>query len=158
GSLAPTSPLTHNGYVVSYTLGPSQARAGRARSWWNMSAMHRPVRALVPLALITLVAGFTAAMRGGPISHQEGVAPPRSFTTEQWSHWAYQPLKPAEPPGIRQSSWVRNPIDLFILAALEELEWTHAPEASRVALIRRATYDLTGLPPTPGEVIAFLRD
>ena len=59
---------------------------------------------------------------------------------------------------MREARWVRNPIDRFILADLEIVELPHAPEADRVALIRRVTYDLTGLPPTPEEVAAFLDD
>ena len=61
-------------------------------------------------------------------------------------------------PGVKESGWVTNPIDRFILAELEELGLGHAPEADRVALIRRVTFDLTGLPPSPDEVAAFVGD
>ena len=80
------------------------------------------------------------------------------FTAEQKAHWAYQPLKRPEPPAVRKSNWVRNPIDRFILAELESVELPHAPEADRIALIKRLTFDLTGLPPGPEEVAAFLTD
>jgi hypothetical protein len=53
---------------------------------------------------------------------------------------------------------VRNPIDRYILIGLEELGWPHAPEADRVPLIRRVTFDLTGLAATPADVAAFLED
>ncbi len=72
-------------------------------------------------------------------------------------HWAYQPVKRTVPPAVKESAWVRNPIDRFILAGLEEMDFAAAPEADRPALIRRVTYDLTGLPPTPAEVDAFVR-
>ncbi len=81
-----------------------------------------------------------------------------TFTAELKAHWAYQPLKRPELPAVRKLSWVRNPIDRFILAELESVELPHAPEAGRIALIRRLTFDLTGLPPCPAEVAAFLAD
>ena len=58
----------------------------------------------------------------------------------------------------RGAAWVRNPIDAFILAELEENGLPHAPEADRPTLLRRLSFDLTGLPPTPEEVDAFLAD
>src|SRR5262249_55507682 len=81
-------------------------------------------------------------------------APPESFTPEQRKHWAYQPPRRPELPAVKEVGWVRNPIDRFILAGLQELDFTHAPEADKSSLLRRVTFDLTGLPPTPGEVDA----
>ena len=72
--------------------------------------------------------------------------------------WSYRPIADTAPPTVRDTSWPRNDIDRFILARLEADGLAPAPEADRVALIRRATYDLTGLPPTPAEVDAFLAD
>ena len=72
--------------------------------------------------------------------------------------WSYRPISDAPPPTVGNEAWVRNDIDRFILAGLEAKGLAPAPEADRVALIRRATYDLTGLPPTPAEVDAFLAD
>src|SRR5262249_44401197 len=74
-----------------------------------------------------------------------------------WSkHWAYEP--PARPrlPAVKNAAWPRNPIDYFILARLEQEGLSPSPEAARETLIRRVTLDLTGVPPTPGEVDAFL--
>jgi hypothetical protein len=88
----------------------------------------------------------------------DGSAPTENFTAEQRSHWAYQPVKRVDPPPVKESAWVRNPIDRFILAELEPLGLAHAPEADRVSLIRRVTFDLTGLPPHPEEVAAFEHD
>ncbi|GAC1464012.1 MAG: PSD1 and planctomycete cytochrome C domain-containing protein [Isosphaeraceae bacterium] len=81
-----------------------------------------------------------------------------TFTKEQRAHWAYQVVKRPGLPTIQESSWVRNAIDVFILAGLESLGFQHAPEADRVALLRRVTFDLTGLPPTIEEVETFLKD
>lgn len=73
-------------------------------------------------------------------------------------HWAFQPVKKADPPAVADASWVRNPVDAFILARLEERKWTPAPAASRTEWIRRVSFDLIGLPPTPEEVDAFVND
>ena len=80
-------------------------------------------------------------------------------------HWAYKPLADRRCPGCRRcrrsprfASWSRNPIDAFVLAKLDEKHLAPSPPADRRTLLRRVTYDLTGLPPTPEEVKAFLAD
>jgi hypothetical protein len=73
-------------------------------------------------------------------------------------HWAFQPPKDRPAPPVRQESWVRTPIDRFILAKLEEKNLQPAPPADRATLIRRVTFDLIGLPPAPEEVDAFIAD
>lgn len=73
-------------------------------------------------------------------------------------HWAFEkPVRP-EPPAVRDKSWVRNPIDNFILARLDEEGLKPSGEADRATLIRRVSLDLIGLPPTPAEVDAFVKD
>ena len=72
-------------------------------------------------------------------------------------HWAFEPIANPTPPKVAEPSW-QAPIDRFIHARLEAAGLTPLAEADRVALIRRATFDLTGLPPTPDEVDAFVRD
>jgi mono/diheme cytochrome c family protein len=73
-------------------------------------------------------------------------------------HWAFQPRSQAEPPGVVDSDWVRNPIDAFVLARLESKGLTPSAEASRETLIRRLYLDLWGLPPTPQRVEEFVAD
>jgi hypothetical protein len=74
-------------------------------------------------------------------------------------HWSFQPVKRPPVPEIRNSkSEIRNPIDAFLLAKLGQKGLAFAPEADRAALLRRVTYDLTGLLPTPEELAAFLAD
>jgi cytochrome c553 len=73
-------------------------------------------------------------------------------------HWAWQPLRMPPPPSIRQRAWARADIDRFILAKLEAAGLQPAEDAARTALIRRVTFDLIGLPPTPEQIDAFLRD
>ena len=73
-------------------------------------------------------------------------------------HWAFQPVKRPAPPAVQQQDWVATPVDAFILAKLEENGMKPSPPADKRALIRRATFDLIGLPPTPAEVKDFLDD
>ena len=83
----------------------------------------------------------------------------RSSVTEsdrQW--WAFQPLKRVEPSQVKTRKSARTPIDDFILARLEEKKLKPNPPADRRTLIRRASFDLLGLPPTPEEVEIFVRD
>jgi hypothetical protein len=73
-------------------------------------------------------------------------------------HWAYIPPRRPPLPAVKHTRWQRNGLDHFILARLEREGLSPSPEAGRATLIRRVTLDLTGLPPTPAEVDAFLAD
>jgi hypothetical protein len=73
-------------------------------------------------------------------------------------HWSFQPLSAPEPPASGETAWPKSPIDQFILAKLVENGLKPAEEANRRVLIRRAYFDLIGLPPTPEQVQAFLDD
>ena len=72
--------------------------------------------------------------------------------------WSYRPPTRPELSAVANGGWVRNPVDAFVLARLEAAGLQPTPQADRHTLIRRATYDLTGLPPTPAEIEAFLAD
>ncbi|MGH9720026.1 MAG: DUF1549 domain-containing protein, partial [Bryobacteraceae bacterium] len=71
-------------------------------------------------------------------------------------HWSFIPPRRANLPASKQAQWPRNAIDHFVLARLEREHLAPSPEADRATLIRRVTLDLTGLPPTPEEIDAFL--
>jgi hypothetical protein len=73
-------------------------------------------------------------------------------------HWAFNPPARPQPPAVKLNDWASNTIDLFILARLESEGLSPTAEADQVTLVRRVTFDLTGLPPTPAEVDAFLAD
>jgi cytochrome c553 len=73
-------------------------------------------------------------------------------------HWSWQPLADPGPPGVRDESWPRGDIDRFVLARLEQAGLAPVADADRRTLIRRVSFDLTGLPPTPAEVDDFARD
>ncbi|MFN0053086.1 MAG: DUF1549 and DUF1553 domain-containing protein [Planctomycetales bacterium] len=80
------------------------------------------------------------------------------FTADEKSHWAFQPVADSPPPSVRDEAWIASPIDRFILAGLEKQSLSPAPAADKRTLLRRVTFDLTGLPPTPEEMDAFLAD
>ncbi len=73
-------------------------------------------------------------------------------------HWSFIPPRKAALPKVKNAKWVQNPIDNFVLARLQQVKLKPNNEADRRTLIRRVTLDLTGLPPTPGEVEAFVAD
>jgi len=77
---------------------------------------------------------------------------------EDRQFWSFKPLAVVEPPAVKLADWVRTPIDRFILAKLEAQGLRPNPLADRRTLIRRATFDLIGLPPTPEEIDAFVAD
>ncbi len=72
-------------------------------------------------------------------------------------HWSWEPLVAPELPRLKNVDWVRDPLDHYILADLEALDLAPAPDADRRTWLRRVTFDLTGLPPTPEEITAFLQ-
>ncbi len=79
-------------------------------------------------------------------------------STVKSDHWSFQPIVRASPPKVKDAAWVRNPIDSFVLANLEEHNVRPSPEADRATLLRRLSLDLLGLPPTPRQLVAFLSD
>ena len=81
------------------------------------------------------------------------------LTDKAKAHWAYQPVKmPEVPPVVSDPKWVKTPIDAFILRKLDGLEMKPQKQAAKETLLRRATFDLIGLPPTPAEIKAFVND
>jgi mono/diheme cytochrome c family protein len=80
----------------------------------------------------------------------------RRFEGESW--WAVRPLRRPEVPTVKAPGWVRTPVDAFVLSWLEKEGLVPAHEADRRTLLRRLSFDLTGLPPTPAEIDAFLND
>jgi Protein of unknown function (DUF1553)/Protein of unknown function (DUF1549)/Planctomycete cytochrome C len=77
---------------------------------------------------------------------------------EQRAFWSFQPIRKPALPEVKEKDWVKTPIDRFVLAQLEARGMKPAGAAAKRTLIRRASFDLTGLPPTPEQVEAFLND
>jgi mono/diheme cytochrome c family protein len=110
------------------------------------------------------IADLEAWVKGGAIwpeaktTTAESPKPGRLFTDEQKQFWAFLPMREWPLPNVRDAAWPRSPIDTFILSKLEEKSLQPAKPANRYSLLRRVTFDLTGLPPTPDEIDAFFRD
>src|SRR5262249_22859469 len=95
-----------------------------------------------PLALIVALLAAVPALAGEPTTH-----------------WSLKPRTRPAVPEVRNPKFpIRTPVDAFVLARLEKDGLSPAPEADRVTLIRRVTFDLIGLPPTPTEIDAFVKD
>ncbi|MCA9106232.1 MAG: DUF1549 domain-containing protein, partial [Planctomycetales bacterium] len=92
------------------------------------------------------------------IDEERSVAARATYTEAEMSHWAYQPVRPVSLPEIENDAWVRTPIDRFTLAAFEAHSLSPLAETDKRTYLRRLTFDLTGLPPTPEELDAFLAD
>lgn len=128
-------------------------------------------RAIVPgqpdaSELIRRITTSDPAERMPPASTGKALSARQVELLRQWiaagapwePHWSFMPPQRPEPPQVANPSWVRNPIDAFVLARLEQEGLSPSPEADRATLIRRLSLDLTGLPPTPEEVDAFESD
>src|ERR1051326_1813740 len=86
------------------------------------------------------------------------VAKAEAIAAKARGHWAFQPIKEPPLPEVRNKRWVQSPIDAFVLSKLEAKALSPSPQADRRTLIRRASFDLIGLPPKPDELAAFLCD
>jgi hypothetical protein len=101
-----------------------------------------------------------------PAESHHTLTPEQIATLREWvkegapyeEHWSFIPPKRPAVPQTKRQDWARNPIDSFILSRLERENLSPSPEADRSTLIRRLTYDLTGMPPSPEETQAFLAD
>jgi len=103
---------------------------------------------------------LTAALVLGDLRALEDAGPVHEtpISAEDRDHWAFRALAAVTPPAVKDGSWPHGDLDRFILARLESRGLAPLPPAGRVTLIRRVTFDLTGLPPSPREVAAFLED
>jgi mono/diheme cytochrome c family protein len=106
------------------------------------------------------------AMRMPPVSSGHKLTPAQIETIKTWidtgakweTHWSFAPPVRPELPAVKNESWPRTPIDRFILARLEKESLAPSPETDKATLLRRVTFDLTGLPPTLAELKNFLAD
>jgi hypothetical protein len=102
----------------------------------------------------TEVADLEAWVKMGAPDPRTG-APVEAARGRDW--WSLRPVRDPQPPAVKDEAWPLNAVDRFVLAELEKRGLKPVPTADKRALIRRATYDLTGLPPTPEEIDAFLK-
>jgi hypothetical protein len=112
----------------------------------------------VPADQIAVIEKWIAA--GAPTLRDEPTTlpPGLGITADERAYWFYQPLRTPTPPAVTPADRVRTPIDAFVLAKLRDKGLAFNTDADRATLIRRATFDLTGLPPTEKEIADFLAD
>ena len=84
--------------------------------------------------------------------------PSATSTQSEATHWSFRPIKRPMPPVVKNGRWAKSPVDRFVLARLEREGIEPSPLADKRTVLRRVSLDLTGLPPTPAEVAAFLAD
>ncbi len=84
--------------------------------------------------------------------------PSKTAKNDKKAHWAFQAVQKPTPPTVKNAAWCVNKLDNFVLAKLEEKQMLPAPQAEKETLLRRAYYDLIGLPPSPKEIEDFVRD
>ena len=144
-----------NGAVIT-PGSPDRSRFIEAIGYQDESLQMPPERRLPDAA----IAALTEWVRlGAPWPAEDETKSNAPSPAEAWrKHWAAQPVRPQPPPPVRQTDWPANSIDRFILARLEENNLTPSPPADRRTLLRRATFDLWGLPPTEEDIAAFEQD
>ncbi len=124
--------------------------------------LRMPPRGKLPDSIIADLTRWV--QMGVPWPHEAAAQSPavvkKAFDLQQrkQQHWAWQPVRPQTPPAVAHSAWPRQPVDCFILAKLESKGLMPAPPADKRTLLRRLSFDLVGLPPTPADIEAFLRD
>ena len=104
------------------------------------------------------VEGHLAEKFGLTLPRFSQLAAIATFTAEEKSFWAWQPVTDFVPPTVNDEAWIKSPVDRFILKSLEDSGLKPAGPADKLTLLRRVTFDLTGLPPSPEEVASFLAD
>jgi cytochrome c553 len=134
---------------------PAASRLLKAVRYDDPQLQMPPDGKKLPDQEVAVIAQWIA--RGAPWPHD-----PASRQTDPAeagkTHWAFQPLRPRAVPSVKNTAWPQSPIDHFVLAKLEEQGMTPADPAERATLVRRASFDLTGLPPRDNEVAAFVGD
>ena len=127
----------------------------------NYDGLEMPPSGKLPKAEIDVLTKWVELglpWTSGAATNEEKPREGPKVDDEARNYWAYRPLQSPDVPRVKNKAWVRNSIDAFVLSKLEAEGLAPAPPADRVALLRRAYYDLIGLPPSPEEVDAFAAD
>jgi hypothetical protein len=132
---------------------PEKSRLIAAIRYRDLDLQMPPDQPLPP----SIVADFEAWIRmGAPDPRVKD--PEASSFAKAALHWSFQPPRDYPVPVVKDADWPLNAVDRFVLARLENAKLSPAPRADKRTLIRRATYDLTGLPPSAEEIDSFVRD
>jgi hypothetical protein len=157
----------HNGLLAGGDGGPAVVPRDPDASLLLRRVTHKNAKQRMPKEGETLtneqVADLTQWIRDG--AAWPAVKVPASLgKAKEWyeplrkEHWAWQPLTDPKPSAVNNATWPKDDIDRFLLAELEKARLQPVGDAERVTLLRRVTFDLTGLPPTPADVDAFVAD
>ncbi|MGE3821739.1 MAG: PSD1 and planctomycete cytochrome C domain-containing protein [Isosphaeraceae bacterium] len=153
---------SREGMLIGGDSGPAVVPGNPTESLILQALRHEDGLEMPPrkprLANEVIAAVEAWIVAGAPTTENADETKPIDRFAEARGHWAFQPLAEVSPPATSADSPAENPIDAFILEKLGEKGWTLAPPADRTEWIRRVTFDLTGLPPTPEEVEAFELD
>jgi hypothetical protein len=106
------------------------------------------MKSAIAIVVLAAIAAIAAEIPEAPLG---------TYKPAERKFWAFQARRDVAPPALRDA-WVATPVDAFILQGLQKAGLKPAPEADRITLIRRVTYDLHGIPPTPAEIDAFIQD
>ena len=117
-----------------------------------------PTEKKVPAEQIAIIEKWSANGATTSREEPETLAPGLGITAEERAYWFYQPIRRPATPAVKQPTRTRSPIDAFVLAKLDEKGVDLNSEADRFTLLKRTTFDLIGLPPTPEETEQFLTD
>jgi hypothetical protein len=114
------------------------------------------IRKTIPAGLVagTFILPFVVSAQSTPVSVRQHATP----SSSPKEYWAFKPLSNQTPPKVKNAAIVKTPIDAFVLSTLEKKGLTLSPSLDRRRLIRRVTFDLLGLPPTPKEAETFVAD
>lgn len=156
-----------NGLINGGNTGPAILVGNPAGSLLLQRIQHMDPKKVMPKEGDKLTAAqladLTTWIQEGAAWPKERIPPSLSrpnpeFENLKKQHWAWQPLTAPQVPEVRDTTWTESDVDRFILARLEDKKLPPVADADRVTLIRRVTYDLTGLPPTPEQVSQFITD
>ena len=122
--------------------------------------LQMPPDGKLPVAEIALLERWVTAGAVAPATGDAATPRPKQGIDIEAgrSHWSFRPVITAEPPAVRNSAWPRDDVDRFLLARLEQEGLRPADDADRHTWLRRVSFDLTGLPPTPDEIADFVAD
>ena len=155
---------TREGVLVGGDTGPSIVLGKPDASLlvkamrWSDPDMEMPPKTKLPEAVIADFAKWVEMGAPDPRTGAKGSAKREIDITQGRGFRSFMPLARVSPPAVKNAAWVRSPVDRFILAKQEEAGVTPSAAVSREKLARRAFFDLTGLPPSPEELDAFLKD
>ncbi len=125
---------------------------------WTRDDLHMPPKTKLAPEVVADFEKWVAMGAPDPRIGEVAQARREISVSQGRDYWAFRPLQPVAVPTVKAAAWARTPVDRFILAKLEAAGVTPSQPVAREQLLRRATFDLVGLPPTPEETAAFLAD